>query len=300
VNDSAEPAQVVVLMATYDGMPWLVEQLASFERQRAVAVRVVASDDGSRDGTVATLQAAARSLDLELMPSSARMGNANRNFVRLICEAPLGSAAYVALSDQDDVWLDDKLHRAVDAIQSRGLDAYSSDVVAFWPDGRERLLRKAGRQQLYDYVFEAAGPGCSYVFTRSAFDVLRAFAIERRGALAPLAVHDWWIYAFARVRGLRWWIDPAPSLRYRQHDRNEWGANIGVQAAYRRLGALRSGTFRQHALAITTAVGDNSELVQWLNRYGWLDRVRLAVRAPSSRRRLREAAVLAFFHLLSR
>ncbi len=295
----AAPVRVAVLLATHDGVAWLPQQLASLWAQSGIDVHVIASDDASADDTRALLQAQATTLHLTLLPACARMGNANRNFLRLICEAPVDSAAYVAFCDQDDVWHKDKLMRSIRSINERRLDAYSSDVTAFWPDGRQRLLHKAGPLQKYDYVFEPAGPGCTYVLSRTAFDALRAFALERYSVLEALKVHDWWIYALALVRGWRWYIDAQPTLLYRQHAHNEVGANVGWRAAWGRMRNVRDGHFRRDALAISAAVGESSPITQWMQRHGAIDRFRLAMMAPWCRRRARDAAMLALLHLVA-
>lgn len=296
---AATSARVAVLLTTHDGVAWLPQQLASLQAQRGVEVHVIASDDASTDDTREILQTHASTTNLTLLPACAAMGNANRNFLRLICEAPIGSAAYVAFCDQDDVWHDDKLARSVRTIVDRGLDAYSSDVIAFWPDGRQCLLYKAGPLKKYDYLFEPAGPGCTYVLSRAAFDALRAFAQEHYFNLGALKVHDWWIYALARVRGWRWYIDAEPTLRYRQHARNEVGANVGLKAAHRRVRNVRCGQFRRDAMAIAAAVGESSPITKWMQRYSAMDRIRLAVMAPWCRRRARDAAALAMLHLIA-
>lgn len=301
VSPGAPPdaAHVTVLLATHNGAAWLPEQLQSLARQRAVKLRVVASDDASTDGTPSLLARPRSDLVLSLLPPCARMGSAQLNFLRLICEADIGDAAYVALCDQDDIWYDDKLERSIAAIRARGLDAYSSDVLAFWPDGRERRLKKAGKLRRHDHLFESAGPGCSFVLTRAAFDTIRGYAQLGREVLGGLK-HDWWIYARGRVEGWRWFIDPVPTLRYRQHGRNEIGANVGWAAARRRWQAVRSGAYRREALAVAKGVGDRSRVVDWLERYGWRERLALSLRARECRRRLPESALLALFHWAAR
>ena len=223
------------------------------------------------------------------------MGSAQVNFLRLVCEADIGNAMYVALCDQDDIWYDDKLERSIATIRALSLDAYSSDVLAFWPDGRERLLKKAGAQRLHDHLFESAGPGCSFVLTRAAFDRIRRFARPQRAVLSGLK-HDWWIYARGRVEGWAWYMDSLPTLRYRQHERNEIGANVGWLAARRRWRAIRSGAYRVEVLAVANAVGDRSRVVEWLQRYGWRERLALSLHARACRRRLHESVLLALFH----
>ena len=41
--------------------------------------------------------------------------------------------------------------------------------------------------------------------------------------------HDWYIYFFARINGFKWFIDSFSSLKYRQHEANELGGNIGLK-----------------------------------------------------------------------
>ena len=71
---------------------------------------------------------------------------------------------YVSLANQDDIWFSNKLQSAVLLIQFNNYDAVSSDVLAFWEDGREKLVKKSFPQKSYDYLFEVVGPGCTYVF----------------------------------------------------------------------------------------------------------------------------------------
>lgn len=154
--------KVRVLLATFNGDRWLGEQIRSLDAQTGVELSVVASDDSSTDGTVALLEAEAalRGDRFAVLPRSAtRFGNAHRNFMRLIRDTPLDDVDYFALCDQDDIWLPEKLRRAVDMLRSSGADAYGANVTAFWPDGRRKLLVKSQPQRRYDHLFESSGPG---------------------------------------------------------------------------------------------------------------------------------------------
>ena len=66
-----------------------------------------------------------------LDPRNAALGAAG-NFLRLLREASLDGADFVALADQDDIWLPTRLARAAALLREGKLDAYSSDVAAFW------------------------------------------------------------------------------------------------------------------------------------------------------------------------
>lgn len=292
-------ARVRVLLATYNGERWLDDQLRSLFEQQGVSVSVVASDDDSRDSTAERLADWSRRADLQVLPPlHTRMGSANRNFLRLICEAPLGDAEYLAFADQDDIWHADKLARAVECLESSGADAYSSNVTAFWSDGRSRRLVKSQPQRRYDHLFESAGPGCTFVIARRAFESLRSWARERHEQLAELRVHDWLIYAHARTQGWRWTIDNRSTMLYRQHGSNEVGANVGHAARRRRWSQIRSGQYRKDVLEIARAVGDRSPVQSALQRLGWRDRAWLVMHVGQCRRNKVDRMVLALSFLL--
>jgi len=78
------------------------------------------------------------------------------------------------------------------------LDAYSSDVTAFWEDGREEVIVKSQPQTKYDYLFEAAGPGCTYVLTAFSLSQFKQFLLDNPKA-DDFKLHDWPIYAFYRT-----------------------------------------------------------------------------------------------------
>jgi rhamnosyltransferase len=295
---AARPS-VRVLLTTFDGERWLSEQLASIAAQQDVDVSVVASDDSSTDGTPAILASAARPGSFVVLPPSpARFGNAHRNFMRVIHDAALDDVEYFALSDQDDVWLPGKLARAVQVLQATCADAYGANVTAFWSDGRRRELVKSQRQRRFDHLFESAGPGCTFVFRRAAFVQLQAFVRERFDALQAIKVHDWLIYAFARERGWRWVIDDAATMLYRQHERNEAGANAGWRPGLRRVLNVYDGHFRVDALAVGDIVGARNEVLERLRRLSLADRLWLVLHARECRRAFHDAFALGFLFLV--
>lgn len=297
---AASAPKVLVLLATHNAQDWIDEQLGSLAAQQGVQVSVLASDDASSDGTLERLATWRDRLRLAILPpTTQRLGNANRNFLRLIREAAISADIdFVALSDHDDIWLPDKLVRAIQVLRAQAADAYSSNVTAFWPDGRERLLRKSGVQRAHDYLLESAGPGCTFVWPRERFLELQAWVQSESERLQDVKVHDWLIYAWARLRGWHWHIDPESHMRYRQHARNEVGANAGWASARKRWQQVRRGDYRRDILAMAAAVGDQSKITRWLTRLHWTDRLRLVGAAPTCRRRPHEAAAWALLCLL--
>ena len=291
--------RVAVLMTTYNAAQWLPEQLATILAQEDIAIRLIVSDDQSTDGSLQRLEDRARKSELTLLETQKiRFGNANRNFLRLVLDAQVGDAEYVALADHDDVWMPRKLINAVLSIQTYSLDACSSNVIAFWEDGREKILDKAKPQRAHDHLFESAGPGCTFVMTRASFDLLRHFVVKRFCEIEKVKVHDWLIYAFARHSGWKWLIQLQPSMYYRQHIANEIGAHVGWKAIKLRWRSMRSGEYRSQVLQISNIIGDRSEVTRRLHRLNLLDRIMLALLARQCRRDATEALALAVGFLL--
>lgn len=294
--------KIAILLATHNGLRWLPEQVDSILGQQGVNVRLIVSDDASSDGTIGWLQAlAAREERVTLLPQEGPYGSAARNFYRLLRDADFSDADYISFSDQDDVWHSDKLIRAVALLEERKAVAVSTNVTAFWPDSRRQLVDKAQPQQAYDYLFEAAGPGCTYVLSLAfAIAVRNQLEYFREAGTSQPAYHDWLCYALCRARGERWVIDAVPSMEYRQHGSNELGVNDGVQAGQARMRKIASGWYRREVLRLAhmglSLRPDDQGLVSLvlrLQRGSWLDRVILACSVGRLRRRLRDRLTLA-------
>lgn len=235
--------KIAVLLAAYNGMEWIEEQIASILAQKEVDVTLFISVDSSTDGTEEWCAAlAAKMLNVNLLPSVGRLGGAARNFFRLMRDVDFAGFKFVAFSDQDDIWYLNKLQRAVAELDRHKVDGYSSNVVAFWSDEKAKLLvDKAQPQVALDYWFEAAGPGCTYVVRVELAGQLKALICSKWSALQDVSLHDWFCYAYARSHGYRWYIDPVPTMEYRQHEYNEMGANVGLFSLLRRYKAISNG-----------------------------------------------------------
>ncbi|WP_426234010.1 glycosyltransferase [Pseudomonas sp. TWP3-2] len=288
--------KIAVLLAAYNGMQWIEEQVASILGQRSVDVTIHISVDPSDDGTEVWCEALGAGDDrVVLLPPAGRFGGAARNFFRLIRDVDLTGYDAVAFADQDDIWQSDKLLRATQMIDSLGVDAYSSNVTAFWPDGRKVLLDKSQPQVAWDFLFEAAGPGCTYVLSSVLAQSLRQQVSHDWEQVQQVTLHDWYCYAFARSHGFHWYIDSRPSMLYRQHESNQVGANTGISSLFQRYVTIHEGWWFKQVRTIALLVGaGNAPFVR-----GWLnlrrrDLLLLSVRGGQCRRRLRDKYLFFF------
>ncbi|MBR2288574.1 MAG: glycosyltransferase, partial [Clostridia bacterium] len=98
-------APVTVLLATYNGLPYLDEQIRSLKAQ-TVPFRCLVQDDGSDDGTREVLETLFQE-DPRFFPAGEQGQHlgAAANFLSLLRQV----SGPVALCDQDDIWEADKL-----------------------------------------------------------------------------------------------------------------------------------------------------------------------------------------------
>lgn len=264
-DGSACRPKVLVLMATFNGVPWIAEQIRSIAAQQGVDTTLVLCDDRSSDGTVALARSVAGdTLRIEVNAPDEPGGSASANFFRLMRHASLDHHEYVALADQDDVWAPDKLLSAVRRLRTEGAAGSSSAVEAFWPDGRSAVLAQCPTTRLADYLFEGAGQGCSFVVTAEFFARFQQLLLHEAARFEPLHYHDWALYAVCRALGGRWSFDPVPRLQYRQHTGNDTGARRGLQALRKRIDLIRSGWYAAQIDAVArvcVAVGDPAHTI---------------------------------------
>jgi rhamnosyltransferase len=234
-----------ILLAAYNGEAWVEAQLDSILSQKHVDVVVYISVDVCSDDTLKIcLDFARRDKRVVVLPSKLKFGNAAKNFFFLIQTVDVSTFDFIAFSDQDDVWFEEKIFRATSILSENKFHGYSSDVIAFWPNGAEKYVKKSYKQKNYDFYFESAGPGCTYVLTSSSFIEFQKFCIVNKYNIQKFDLHDWLIYAWYRYHSYKWYIDDRPSMLYRQHTENAFGSNHGFGGVMKRLSWLRAGWYK--------------------------------------------------------
>jgi glycosyltransferase involved in cell wall biosynthesis len=236
-------ATVAILMCTYNGESFLADQLASFHRQIHRDWMVYASDDGSQDETLALLQASSAQWGegrLQIVEGPRRGFVAN--FLSLTCRADI-KADFYAWADQDDVWKEDKLQKAL-----TWLKTIPGHIPALYC-GRTELIGESGESFGYSPKFRLAphfsnalvqniGGGNTMVFNQAARGLL-----QEAGSNLIVPSHDWWAYQLVSGAGGVVHYDPVPTVLYRQHDENLVGTNSSWFARLRRLRMAFQGRF---------------------------------------------------------
>lgn len=271
-------ARVAVLLATLDGERFLPPQLDSIAAQSHRNWTMWASDDASADRTRAILddyrarwstERGAERIHITAGPARGFVAN----FLSLACN-PRIDADYFAFCDQDDVWEQDKLARALAhlaACDPSRPALYCSRTMLIDETGAPigfspRFTRPPG---FANALVQSLAGGNTMVFNRSARALLM-----RTGAAADVITHDWWVYLLVSGCGGTVLYDLRPGTRYRQHAHNLIGSNRGWRARLERISMLFRGHFRRaidlHFNAIAPVMSqltdENRELLERFRR----------------------------------
>jgi len=105
-------ARVSIALCTYNGAPYLLEQLQSFCLQTRLPDELIVCDDGSTDDTLRILDDFARNAPflVQTYTNDHNLGYA-RNFEKAVS---LCTGDIIFLSDQDDVWSVSKVEKVYD------------------------------------------------------------------------------------------------------------------------------------------------------------------------------------------
>jgi rhamnosyltransferase len=295
--------KITILLATHNGEKWIGSQLESIINQEDVNLNICISDDNSIDSTLEIAHAYANSSFVDFKIVSGVFGGAGKNFYSMIRSIDIGDSDYVALSDQDDIWLSDKMKRAIACLNASGYDCYSSSVKSRWPNGKEVLLIQSKEITDFDFVFEGAGQGCTFVIKRDFFVHLKSFVDINFEMVNKFHYHDWMIYAFCRMSNKLWYFDDYPSMIYRQHSNNDTGARISFNGIFSRLGKICNGWYRLQILILLNIFKSHKNfspdlmMVQDLlagNRVGFSPFLKII---SNSRRRLSDKFIVFFIIL---
>ncbi len=240
--------KVAVLLAAYNGKKYIYDQIESILSQKDIDLNLFINVDLSNDGTEEYVKSIAEKNNrVNLLKCGNSFKSASKNFYHLFQNVNVEAYDFVSLSDQDDIWKNDKIIRGIRYLQNNSCDAYSSNVEAYWETGLTKKINKSQNQRLFDHYFESPGPGCTFILSNKLSKNLKKFISENQNEVNEFHHHDWMIYAFSRENGYKWIIDEYYSMYYRQHDENELGVNIGFRAFFHRLKQVFSGeAIRKH------------------------------------------------------
>ncbi len=210
--------KISVALCTYNGATFLPEQLSSIARQTRLPDEMIICDDGSTDQTISILKnfASTAPFPVHIHVNPSNLG-VPANFCKTIS---LCTGELIAFSDQDDVWLPEKLARAEQFIQES--DVPENTLYCSRHRYVDASLRSLGLSRIpriigfENAIVENIATGCSVVFGNQ----IRKRLLQAKPS--DMVMHDWWAYLVATTFG-QVVYDPMPTVLYRQHNDNVAG-----------------------------------------------------------------------------
>lgn len=242
-NPNQEPL-VLILMGTLNGERFIREQLDSILAQTHKNWKLVISDDGSTDQTLAIARQWAKEVGENQVEfrGGTRQGFA-QNFLSMACDADL-KADFYAFSDQDDVWCRNRLSAGLSYMGDVHLPtpALYCGTTIYVSENLKHLEVSMNFKKppgFRNALVQSLAGGNTMLFNQALKNIL-----EKTNPSVPVPSHDWWVYLIVTGCDGVVFYDHTPRVLYRQHGTNVIGRNLGCVARLMRIKMLLEGHFR--------------------------------------------------------
>lgn len=274
-----------IAMCTYNGAAYLEDQLASFVKQTQLPDELVVGDDASSDNSLQVLAefSKAAPFPVRVYRNEQRLGVV-KNYEKAVS---LCSGELIFGSDQDDVWMPEKMSRLAEALASNpGAGYVFSDALVV-----DETLRPMGYTMWQSIKF-TPGQRRRFKEGKQLAVLLKgnvvtgstmAFRAGLRSIILPMSeesVPDEWIALLASSAGMYGLFIDEPLVQHRQHPQQiVGGRKVGFIEQSRQAALTRGQNFESRLLR--AEVGYTRAL----------DQLALAGRLEEDARRLLEAKV---------
>lgn len=218
-----------ILMAVYNGEEFLEEQIGSVLAQEPDMWHLYICDDCSSDGSFRIASEYEKKYPrlVTAYRNDVPTGSACANFMGMLRRS---KAEYVMFSDQDDVWLPQKVKLTMEkmrelegkfpdspllvhtelAVADRELNVTSPSFTRF--QGLDPRCRSLNRLLCQNNI-----TGCTLMMNRALAELIKDAPPEY------MLMHDWWAGLAAAAFGHIGFVE-TPLIKYRQHEGNQLGA----------------------------------------------------------------------------
>lgn len=238
----------IVVLGTYNPPIFLDKQLNSILSQADAEINIYISDDCSdQSSNLENLKKKINSPKISWNRNQENLGFA-RNFLRSLKELEPEYKFYV-FSDQDDIWYEDKVSRAINVLKKIPDDEpalYCSRTAIANENcdsiiGYSTLFNK--KPSFQNALVQSIGGGNTMVFNLAARNLI-VQSFENLGN-REIVSHDWWCYQIVSGANGAVHYDPEPRIMYRQHGNNLVGFNNGWFACLIRVKGVLLGKFKR-------------------------------------------------------
>ncbi|MDR3165997.1 MAG: glycosyltransferase family 2 protein [Synergistaceae bacterium] len=231
--------KIAVLLAVYNGAKFLEEQLKSLLTQTCQDFKIYIHDDGSSDSSMYIVGNYQKKNPYKfiIIDDNKQFRSSSENFFHLL---KIPREAYIALCDQDDIWVSDKIEKMLRKIeeeekrigQNFPILAFSDLIVV---DEKLNLIsesyanyqkRKGHNTKINQLLIANVVTGCACMFNQA----LREKAVLCKNT-ENVVMHDWWLAIVATLFGSLVYLNEG-LVYYRQHSNNRIGARNKLSLRY--------------------------------------------------------------------
>ncbi|MCH3933478.1 MAG: glycosyltransferase [Leuconostoc mesenteroides] len=220
---------VAVLMSTYNGEDYLAEQINSILNQTYQNIHLFIRDDGSTDNTMSIIEEFIRNPKVSVIKSGDNLGYKNSFLMLLKTVVDLKkNYKYFSFSDQDDVWLKDKI-----LVSIKKLEKDDSKYRIYF-SGLTFVDSKLNKLKIKDdsnirTTFPAemvrhSVSGATSVFSRD----LAELAVKYKEVQKLPGGHDEFIFRLNAALGGHFFADKNNYIKFRRHEDNASSATKGL------------------------------------------------------------------------
>ena len=218
--------QIDILMATYNGEKYLKEQIESILNQTYKSIRLVISDDCSKDRTKEILKQYEHDNRIEVHYHDKNQGYI-KNFEYLIKQVK--NNIYM-LSDQDDVWLPEKVKKSYETLIENNADLVFGDLEVVDENLKtmyksfnkymllDRKIKKYINSYKVNYLYNCV-TGCTLISKSKWIKEIVPIPTDSK-----YIIHDYWMGLIIALKGKLAYM-PEAYIKYRQHGNNQVGTD---------------------------------------------------------------------------
>lgn len=219
--------KIDVLLATYNGEKYVAEQIESILNQTYKNINLIISDDCSKDRTPEILKKYAQKDKRIVLHLQEKNLGVVKNIGFLLEQVK--SDLYM-LSDQDDVWLKEKIEKSVEVLKSENadlvfgdLEVVDKDLKTIYPSFGDFMLlnnkiKKYINSYKVNYLYNCV-TGCTVLSKKVMIDKILPFPTDSK-----FLIHDHWIGLMVSLNGRLAYM-PEKYIKYRQHGNNQVGTD---------------------------------------------------------------------------
>ena len=237
---------LAIILCTKNGEDFIVKQLNSIKQQTFKNFDIYIKDNYSTDKTLIHINKFVdQNPELNIIFLKGDNLHFANSYIQGLIDIPKEYDFY-AFCDQDDGWESNHLQRSIE---------YFEDIKNNLPSvycSRTKLIDEFDNHigissyfpknpSFQNALVQSIAGANTMVFNKKSFDLFKQVDLTKK-----IVSHDWLLYILVTATNGNFKYDLNPSVRYRQHQNNLIGSNLGFFNACKRLKLMFQGRFSEY------------------------------------------------------